>query len=537
MSTFGRRPPRQGRALTWLFIAVVALGAATSPGSLSADPHTRFAVAEALIRTGSPELPGNLMNTVEHNGRRYCVFFPGQSLLFLPFAAVAVLVSGVGLSEAMASWAARFLAGALGVALLAAVAVTGHVAILRLLGAGLGPALRSGAMLVLATPLLVYAGTGSEEIVLAALAIVAFWALVDARTLLERATVDGGTEPVRAALLGRVGLAGFAIAMGLIHRATFVAVAVGALVLALPVLRRIGRLGSSWRSLAVWALAACAVLATVPVYNWMRFGHLLDSGYGRFYEPLGGVFSTPLALGLCGHLLSPGKSIFLYAPWLILLGPAIACRAVRQRPRGLGAALLAIVVVHLILYSKFLFWSGEWCWAVRFHVSLLPLVTLPIGLWLATEAFGPCKKALVVVVAVVSVAVQLSGSSFSWGLEHFQHREDFTGPMEQIPAGAAWTWEGSQLRRRLVNIDSKLRGRKLIEVDDSRSEAILNSWRIYPARGAIVLDSPGASSALWTLWAANLLVVAIALWRVAYLSRGSLEARAGPRRPDRAATE
>src|SRR4029077_12112834 len=75
---------------------------------------------------------------------------------------------------------------------------------------------------------------------------------------------------------------------------------------------------------AVWrrnfkALASGAIIVTgglaLAAYNCARFGSPLDFGYPS------GNFSVPLLTGLYAMFLSPGRSLFVYSPVLLLAIP------------------------------------------------------------------------------------------------------------------------------------------------------------------------------------------------------------------------
>lgn len=104
-------------------------------------------------------------------------------------------------------------------------------------------------------------------------------------------------------------------------------------------------------------------------WNYWRYGDCRQFGYENE------SFSTPLFTGLFGHLLSPGKSIFLYSPPLILMfwGWREFLSA-----RRLFAWVGAIATVgSLLLYSMWWEWAGDGCWGARFMVPFVPLMFLP----------------------------------------------------------------------------------------------------------------------------------------------------------------
>ena len=254
--------------------------------------------------------------------------------------------------------------------------------------------------------------------------------------------------------------------------------------------------------MALGIAAAVAIVALVPIYNDVRFGNPLDTGYARFYKPLGGLFQTPLHVGLYGHLLSPGQGYLLYVPVLGLIVVAAIAGRSRRAVGGVWLALGIALALHLAVYTRVVFWSGEYAWAIRYHTSLLPLLAVPVtwGLWAAWR-WRVGRYAAVAVVAV-SVVVQAAGVSLNFGLEHRQRPEAWqtVGHLDLVPGSAAWTWRDSPLRMRFVNLGRKLAGESVLESDSEAERAIMNAWNLFPARASATLGG-GVARLLWLLWA------------------------------------
>jgi hypothetical protein len=521
--------PTYQRTRRLLVLATWLIYALTSVGTLSVDPLTRFELAEAVARTGGVALPEEGIHTVEHDGRHYSVFFPGQSFVFLPPAALGVAASRLtGVDDETAMLGARFVASVFVMPIFGALGVLGHLAVVRRLGVGPRLAIVSGAVLAVGMPTWVWASSASEEPILGVLAIWAFRALLEARHAALGPAGDA-TRPARFAT--HLGVAGVLLAYGLVHRATFVTVAIGAAAYGLPLMvRHRHLLGAALPRFAGWAAATGAVLAVVPAYNWIRFGNPLDTGYATFYTDIGGVWGTPLLTGLRGHLISPGKSVFLYAPWLFLLPLALASPAVRRRLDGLAAPILLVIALHLVVYGKFTYWSGAFGWGVRFHVSLLPLLLVPIAVWLDGVRMTRLLRIELAVIAAASILVQVAGHTLNYGLEYRQHPEHYSGWGRLIPEDSAWTWRGAQLRLRFVNIARKARGEPLLDLDeDDERERIMTVWDIFPVRAQVGLSDRRIVGMLWAVWIGLLLLAigagaaAIVQWRRLPPGAGSID--------------
>jgi hypothetical protein len=122
--------------------------------------------------------------------------------------------------------------------------------------------------------------------------------------------------------------------------------------------------------LGLWSLGLVPGVALVIGYNLARFGSPLASGYGDEAS----AFTTPLLTGLIGLLLSPGKSLFLYAPVaaLALAGAPLLWRRWRLE----GALLLSLVIAHVILYAHWHAWDGGGVWGPRLLLPIVPLLAV-----------------------------------------------------------------------------------------------------------------------------------------------------------------
>ncbi len=497
--------PQLGPA-PWLVALVVMLASAlTSVGNLSSDPMTRYLVAESIVRDfdlaierSELTVPGGPAPGDPERGPHYSVFFPGQTLVMLPAAAAAEVARGV-FGGPVALWRAAgcFLAAVLLMPAFAGLASLGHVALLRAVGIAERTACLGGLLVGLATAQWVWASAASEEVIVGALGAWSLLLCLGGRRMLE-------AGDVRRAARG-FGVAGLLMAAGLLHRGTFLPFILADGVVALPALLAAdrSRLSRLLLALSPWFAASVAVALILPLYNWLRFEDPLESGYGRFYAELGGLWATPLLTGLRGHLLSPGKSMFLYTPLLLLLLPAVASPAARRRLGPLGLAVLVAVLTHMVIYSRTTYWAGAFGWAVRFHVSMMPLMLLPVTAWLVDRNLRPRWAArATAAIVLLSVMVQLLGLSLNTGLETKQDRGAYAEHDHRLPEEAAWTWERSPLRLRAVNVWAKLAGPGIEPPMEDPSARIMTVWNIFPVRAMVALhDRPGLVAASWAAWA------------------------------------
>jgi len=124
------------------------------------------------------------------------------------------------------------------------------------------------------------------------------------------------------------------------------------------------------------AFAGPVILALLFVlgYNVYRYGRWWEFGYG---PEVSGAWTWRLWPGLYGHLFSPGKSLFLYMPVLLLffwgIGPFW------RTHRAEAWLCLALGLETLLFYSARQVWWGNWCWGPRYFVPVLPFLILPVA--------------------------------------------------------------------------------------------------------------------------------------------------------------
>jgi len=133
---------------------------------------------------------------------------------------------------------------------------------------------------------------------------------------------------------------------------------------------------------ALWAVAA-AVAAAAPflLYDLAAFGHWAG-GYAWAVSGSHPYLAHPLLPGLAGLLLSPGKGLLIFSPFLwFLAGRAVPARApVGSEPpagsppdRLLELAVVAAVLAQLYVYARADFRAGA-CYGPRYLTDLLPVL-------------------------------------------------------------------------------------------------------------------------------------------------------------------
>ena len=147
-------------------------------------------------------------------------------------------------------------------------------------------------------------------------------------------------------------------------------------------------------------------VAMLLSYNYLRFGSVTSTGY----QKVGDVMVENVLLSLWGFLFSPGKSIFLYAPPLVLA--ALGLRRFWRQHRSTVLLMLATIAPLLLFYGRFPSWPGDWAWGPRYLVVAVPVLLLPVIGFLPGLRWP--GRTLAACVLVLGICVQLLGNAFYW---------------------------------------------------------------------------------------------------------------------------
>lgn len=162
-------------------------------------------------------------------------------------------------------------------------------------------------------------------------------------------------------------------------------------------------------------LPLLAGIAALFAFNELRFGmaYFFDRGSVGISHPP--ILGNPV-VGLVSLLASPGKSILLYSPVLIL--GVLGLRSLRERDRWLAHALVAASGIELAFISCLSFFGSDWAWGPRYLGPLLAFWMLPATLWRQGDRFRVFRGAIV----VAGVVVQLLGLSLDTHRFFYEHR-------------------------------------------------------------------------------------------------------------------
>ena len=398
----------RGAAL-WLFVFLNCLFILTSSGRVRViDEVLPVYQTESLAERGSTAVPQAVranffFGKLDQAGQPQAPYPPGEAALAVPWYLAGkhllLRLPGVGprartmvTDFAIVSSSATFVAAAAALTFLLFVnlGLTPRQALLAVLGMTFG------------TPLFAYSAWYFSEPLTVAVLMIAVVALF------SRGLVD---VPVRHAVVAGLAL-GFLFWIRTANILT-VPVVMAALLLAPGEWRR--KLPTIAIVAGLVAVAGLGVLAR----NDMLYGSPFDLGYPPNVE--GGretmSFDTPLGVGLFALLLSPGKSMLLFAP-ILLLAPWALPR-VWQRSRALAVLMVAPLLALLAFYARYTLFEGGYSFGPRY---LIP------GIWLLGLTFAYVVKEGSARLRSIALALVLMGAAVNViGLA--------TSPLEDMAGG------------------------------------------------------------------------------------------------------
>ena len=489
------------RRVPWLlFLMFQGLYALTSSGNAFRVPD-EFEVyyqAEHLVDSGDLSIPqavssGRFFGRLGLEGKPYAPYGPLSAVLAVPHHVLARGVASIaGIPRESIAW--TFVVSGLTMlttSTAAALAVVGFHRAALLVGAPPPIALLLSLMLGGASVLWTYGTSLYSEGWQAAMFI---WAAV---CLLER----------------RIVLASVLLALAGLTKVTSVVFMPG--FLAAVMADRSMPLHTRVRAIAVLGAGVAAAVGIHLAWNSYRFGDMFEFGYDWSETvaqlPARPFFLSGLPHGLATLLLSPGKSILLWAPVLVL-----GASRLRTCPRPMLIGLGTTAGCGLIFYGAYLFPEGGYAHGPRHLVPMVPLLLLP-----AAIPGAPWRRGLVTACAAVGFTIALLSVSVSF-LQDQALGNDFqrVGYYERIdpPPGRAWN------RYRLDYVPFI---RTVTSSDWPMSQRVGAGIDFFPlhlmrARAAI----PDAQTIPWWLPSVLLLCAgalsigsAIALWRVTHEAR------------------
>lgn len=361
----GPAPLAKIAVLLFLFLNCAYL--ATSTGrARSMDEIDPVLQSESLLlrhTTAIPQAVGSAVwfGKLDREGRPRSAWPAGHAMLVLPWSALGhfalakampARMTDLGVSAAICWSNATF----------AALCVTALFLLFARSGARPRDAAMCSLVAALATPLFVYSGWLFSEPVSAALFAIA-------ALLLFAEDAPGSAWRISAGAL--------ALAISMHVRPANTATVAVFLVASLVHDHVEGN--SSYRNSAILAAVIALSGALYLLRNYELFGSPFDFGVPKIAENGKDLDSwrNPFWRGVAGFLFSPGKSIFVFSPPVIL--GILGVPRFWRRNRALCVLAVLAPTVALAMYSFRTQWEGSYCYGPRYLLPAMTLLLLPIA--------------------------------------------------------------------------------------------------------------------------------------------------------------
>lgn len=157
---------------------------------------------------------------------------------------------------------------------------------------------------------------------------------------------------------------------------------------------------SGWREAPSIAFILASI-SGLAYYNVMRFGSLIDFGYGTE------GFTGNVPVGLFGVLLSPGRSLFLYSPILIMA--IVGAAPLLARKRMLAWLVFGISAAYVLAVAGWDVWWGGKVWGSRLLTPIIPVLGIPIASMMdrALQIRPPRLVWTMAILAILGVGIEL----------------------------------------------------------------------------------------------------------------------------------
>ncbi|MBD2102748.1 hypothetical protein H6F94_17990 [Leptolyngbya sp. FACHB-261] len=421
-----------------VFIFFWSLFALTNSGFDNSEGGFHYQVAEHIIETGQlgfeTSQPG--IFTVAPNGRTYASHEIGNTLFFLPIAWLNLTLQKLwfgSLSSEQLEIAKEFVRS-FQPSFYSAITLAAFFGILRLGFAQKRiPALLATSGLALTTFFWTHTRESFDGVLCSTLLTISFLFLL--RFKQQKSRLD-------------LIIAFASLGFGFITRISMV----------LAIVVSIGYLVSISRPYAQTLVRnlGLALLTLVPFVVWQSWYNQLRTGIFylspvqtdakyRFANALDGN----LLVGLQGILASPGKSIFIYAP-LLILSVLLFRKFWKNHPKE-ALYILVLSLAWLLLHARLRSWYGSWGWGPRHFITILPILFIPFAANIELVLRKAYLKVLALLLGslgfvlalasmisdwhfrmVLADGKTLSDEFFVWSLRHSQPVDMLTGVLKNL---------------------------------------------------------------------------------------------------------
>ena len=213
------------------------------------------------------------------------------------------------------------------------------------------------------------------------------------------------------------------------------------------------RLESVIKPIGLWLTGFIPVVLISRYVDFLRYGSFFASGKsveklqlttdpmwaGLPPLPPGYPLINSPHIGILGPLLSPAKSIFLYDPLLLpCLMVGIFCwQKLSPWIRWYLVTATLNLGLHLVAYSRFVFWHGDSAWGARYHVTSVHLLLIPLLALFIQQLLNAKKlrRQIFRGILIAALITQLASVAMPMNLEIFQKKVGFPGTNLELRLG------------------------------------------------------------------------------------------------------
>lgn len=180
------------------------------------------------------------------------------------------------------------------------------------------------------------------------------------------------------------------------------------------------------RRLPWMIVGALAVFIPLASYNMAAAGHLAGAYAMAADRPF---FKHHILPGVAGLLVSPGRGLFVFTPFLLFLlfGAKHLWREFRRHP--LAISLGVGILLQILMYAK-VDWRAGWSWGPRYLTDVVPIL-----IWMLVPVVaGLSRVSRAVFIALVGVSISIQTVGAFW----YNNRSDVR--IWEIPSGPD-TWK------------------------------------------------------------------------------------------------
>jgi hypothetical protein len=393
------------RASIWLVL--VSVYALSNSGFDVTEGKYDLTLAEHLLATGQLGFdadPAGGLSQPGRDGRFYLAHDIGNAVCLMPAAAIGAVAQAaapsVFLNEKIRERASIFIASFFPAMYMATAGVGLFVLVAEVCGLGDATAIVLTMLAAFGTCMWPYSRSLFDG-VLAAMFVT--WAHV----LLFRAVRSGSVALTAAAAV----LFGAAV----ITRQALVILLPASLACVVWTGYRASGRGRALRQSLAFVLPLVPFAFWQAYYNWIRTGSALLPPTALPVFASNNALDGNVVWGLLGFAISPGKSVFLFSPVLVLAVAGLA--GFWREQRAMCVTLVVSATAFFTLHAMLRNWSGDWGWGPRYTVTLTPLLCLPIA-WTVRSLINvheSNRRAIVIaLVATAAIGVQATALLINW---------------------------------------------------------------------------------------------------------------------------